>query len=531
MPSGTSLWQTCTAVAVVGLTMACGGSDASPATHDAGAADAQTSATDAAVDSSALGSDSAVPPNNTDASADAQVIARNTTPVLESAQVRQSGRFGKDLRIDVTGTDEDGNTDAVRLELFGENDAAVAFIDKNGDGIAETTTADLAFVAPLSGQPHASAYAIDPKLYEQHGDVKRAKLELVDALGNISNSLQVDIGVQTEVPLDGPCDTTFVSNRCAPSLGCKGALPAVCKEGEAPTISKAGYYSDELGPRILIQGADLDEDVTSYTVTFLNAMGSPVSVDLDGDLGDDAPVPSFTKADVEVLSDMGQFFIHFEPSVAFTDTVKQVKLLVTDSGGHTSTVLTKTLNDGSTGAPVRLAEQSCDTRGFDRCTSNTVCTRATPTTTTGVCRDLTAARTASCAAALVLSPFEGITQVRGQIAAPSLWDVPTPGCSSGDPTNQPDALVKVTLTKPAKQLVLSTDNGYTAFDTTLYALASCTAAPQVAWCADDQPNNAPRPQLAVLTLTDLPAQDYFVVVDSFSNGTGPTFQLTATVTE
>lgn len=524
--------RACAVLAVVEMITACGGSSgsASPAPDAATAADAQVvqmGPADASLD--AQSADAGLPSGDAATVADTAAPIAQVTPVLESALVRQTGRFGDDLRIDVTGSDRDGDTIAVRVELSADNNTPLTIADNTGDGMPDPGPADVPLSGALPAADHATAFAVLAKFYTLHPEAKHAKVSLLDAHGNVSNTVTADVGVQPVVQLDGACDVSSLTNRCAVSLGCKGALPSVCKEGEAPAITRAGYYSDELGDRVLIEGMDADEDVTGYTVEFLSAQGAPVSILLNGQ--DDPPASSFSKTNVDVVFDAGKFFLLFEPGPSFIEMVKQVRLTVTDSGGHQSAAMTKTLNDGLAGAPTRTSGQSCDARRFDRCATNNVCSRSSPTALTGTCRDLLTARASACTAALTLAPFQGITEVRGRIGDPSLWDVPAPGCSSNNPTNHPDAVVKVTLTKPVRQLVISSDNAYTGFDTTLYALASCTSAPTVAWCADDQANTAPRSQLAVLTLTNLPAQDIYVVVDSFNAGTGPMFQLNASVLE
>jgi len=133
------------------------------------------------------------------------------------------------------------------------------------------------------------------------------------------------------------------------------------------------------------------------------------------------------------------------------------------------------------------------------------------------------ARTRACTAALVLDPAKNITTVRGNVAGPSLWDAPA-GCTLGDSSNQNEALIKLVLTAPAAKVTLSTDNAFTAFDSTVYAIAKCEDAPVIAWCADDPLQG--KGSGGVLVLTNLAAGSYFLIVDSFNvDSSGSTFQV------
>jgi hypothetical protein len=220
----------------------------------------------------------------------------------------------------------------------------------------------------------------------------------------------------------------------------------------------------------------------------------------------------------------GTVFISTTLSENAASLAPKVEITLKDRGSRTSPprVLTKAA------APERARGQSCDVRLFDRCATANVCS-ASPGATTGTCVAVDTARTNACKAALVLQPKDGMATVRGTIASPSLWDVPTGGCSVNDPTNRPEALVKFTLAQKATRVTLSTNHAYTSCDTTLYLLSSCSATPLLAWCDDDRPSGIPpepHTERAALVLSNLPAGEYFVVVDSFpSMLTGITFEL------
>jgi hypothetical protein len=141
------------------------------------------------------------------------------------------------------------------------------------------------------------------------------------------------------------------------------------------------------------------------------------------------------------------------------------------------------------------------------------------------CTALSTARTNACMAAMVLDPANGITSVRGAVTTTSLWDSPV-GCAGGDAHAQPDAVVKLILAADAGTVTLSTDSNFTGFDTELFALQTCADAPSVFdprtpgsmdfWCDDSQlaSNGDVISPKAVLTLRNLTAGTYYIVVDS-----------------
>lgn len=445
-----------------------------------------------------------------------------TPPVLESAVARQVGRFGKDVRVDVTGSDEAGDATSLRVTLLDGTGAALTAFDSDGDGTLDTNETVLPLELVTTGETAVSSFVTLPFFHELYPQLEQLGVSLVDAAGAESEAMMISLTDQPVLSLDQLCDGAFVENRCADGLGCKGDEPKVCTEGTAPALKQVAYLEDELGRRVLVDGSDDDQDVVSYTLEFLDGTDQPVMMDLDGDGKDDAS--SFT-GDVDVVGTEAQFFIQFQPSEAFVALVSKVAVTVKDLGQRESTreVAVKKA------AVARSPGASCDPRGFDRCTTNNVCSPGV-VGEQNRCTAVGAARTKACASALVLKPGAGIDSVQGEIASLSVWDSPS-GCSTNDPKLRPEAVVKLVLDAPAEKVTLSTDNSYTNFDTTLYALSECNAMPVVAWCADDQVEGA-RPQLAVLELNDLDAGEYFVVVDSFpSSSTGTRFQLDVTIQE
>ncbi|MFM2077752.1 MAG: hypothetical protein RJA49_1642 [Actinomycetota bacterium] len=450
---------------------------------------------------------------------DAQVDGGGSLPVRTT--LRQVGRFGGDVRIDVDGMAFGSSATALRLQLFASDGTPVPLADLDGDGKPDVGTVEYPLSSPIT-TAGGKAFVLLTGAMASHPEIARVDVTWVDNKGVGSNTGSANLVAQPVKNTNELCDVMYLDDRCDEGLGCKGTLPTVCKQGEAPSIGTAGYFSDELGARVLVVAQDPDDDVLSYVLRFLDAGGSPVNV-IDND-GNGIPEASSLENQIAAIGQGGSVFFSISISENAASLAAKVELTVTDRGGRMSPakVLTKAA------APLRNRGQSCDTRQFDRCAASNVCS-ATGTSTAGTCVATDTARTAACKAALVLTPVDGMASVRGTIGTPSLWDVPTGGCSVNDPVNRPEALVKFTLAQKATRVTLSTNHAYTSFDTTLYVLSSCSAAPTVAWCDDDRPTGItpePHTERAALTLMNLPAGEYFVVVDSFpSQLTGTGFQL------
>jgi hypothetical protein len=453
------------------------------------------------------------------------VVTRGTTPELESVTARQSGRFGTDLRIDVTGTDRDGDTVALRLAVFGKGGSPINLGDSNQDGKADPGPMELALAAVLPAEESATSYLVVRDLFAANAGLERVEVSLVDATKLSSETVSAEIEKQPVLDSGALCDATYVENRCKDGFGCKGNVPTVCMPGEAPKIVRAVYYSDDLGTRVLVEGTDADTDVKSYVVEFLSSTGAPVMIDTDGDI-DNKPDANKFEADAVVRWDGTKFFLRLDQGETFADVVSKVRVKLVDRGGLVSAAVTA----DKMAAPVRSAGQVCDVRTFDRCASNTVCYSSNggknyACTATGT------ARTKSCGAALTLSPTdatEGKGTVRGVIAGPSLWEPPqgcVPGMDSGD---QPEAVVKLVLVSNAKKVTLSTNNAYTSFDSTVYMMSKCDGSSVLAWCNDYAGDG--EVSGAELVMNDVPAGTYYVAVDSFNSLlSGTTFQLDVSV--
>lgn len=306
-------------------------------------------------------------------------------------------------------------------------------------------------------------------------------------------------------------------------------LDPITAGNDDPTLTKIGFYNDELGPRVLILGRDPNGDIASYTIKFFNGE-SQVGFNIDNDT-DTPDVTEFSNTITPVPNEAG-FFLTVDQTEEFVAVVKDIKVVVTDAGGRKSNELSATLRT------VPAATSKCNTYGFDRCSGTNVCTKLSTTYAhsgdDGSCRPLASARMSACTAALTLAP-PAITSVSGRVQTPSLWD-PHPGCANA--TLRPDRVVKLKLTADAAKVVLSTNNANTNIDTVVYQLTSCTTQPPACVdencpCVDDilAMGSEPRVNRSRLELRNLPKGDHLFVVDSqpVAGSTGDWFELTVTV--
>lgn len=435
-------------------------------------------------------------------------------PVLVSVTAKQAGQFGDHVRFDVVGRDPEANAGALRITHLDVAGDPIYQFDADGDGEDESATDVYAMQLPILSATDASGVLYIPDLQRVSFEAVRFRVSLVDHQGLVSNELTADLRMQDVLTLDDACDPTYVDSRCEDGLSCRGESPAVCVEGEAPVVTLAAYLNDELGPRVLVAGDDPDDDVDVVRVDFMNDEGLAVSVDLDNDGAPDAS--HFVFDDLRV-SRGGSFFYRFDPSEYFTSLVSRMAFRVTDRGGRTSERLETNLAP----AAIRNIGAECDPRGFDLC-RNAVCTP-------GIvgewnrCQSLSVARQAACTDAPEVRPTGGVVSVRGKVRLPSRWSAPE-GCVPDGTVLRPDAVVKVVLERDVARLRISTGDAYTSFDTVLYLLDDCTAEPVAAWCRDDD-RDAPRPWLARLTVENLRAGTYYVVVDAFQPIESGDFQL------
>lgn len=516
--------QALLAALTVGLIAACGddGGGAKPQPDGGqqpgldGATPQDSGVTDSKVtlaDTGAGDTDSARP----DSGGGAVDAGKGTAPLLTTATAKQVGRFGFDLRVDLTATDPDKDITSVSLSLFDKNAVAI--------GTERIVPLD----TPITMATGSSSATLAGVLEQHLTDFGSVKVAVIDSRMVRTEQTTATITAQPVSAEGASCDATFVTNRCAAGFGCKGTGSATkCSAGAPPTLSRVGYFTDTLGPRIVMEGSDPDGDVATYTIRFLNEASAEVPYDLDGD----PTTPSVATFTTTVGSTSGatDFFFRFTPSEDLTNLVKKVGVKVSDSRA-TNNVSEEKISAVLGPAPSKTNNAACDLHGFDYCsgTAPLVCTATSATA--GNCKALAMARTTACKAATVVTS-SGTTSVQGKLGQASLWNTPA-ACSAAQ--NQPDAVVGLSLAAPAAKVTLTTNFPYTSFNSELTLLKACDEIPldqATNWCSSDQVTegliSGPQP---TLVLENVPAGSYYVLVDSFPSFElpGQLFQLNVTV--
>ena len=442
-----------------------------------------------------------------DTRGDGDVAAEAEPPSLVSVSAHMAGARGHDLVLSIDGADADGDAELTRVRLFDAADRPVLAF-RSGLDDTDSNEQLIAFETPVDGD---TSFLADVRLrgvLAAYPNIAKVEVALRDRRGELSQDVRVEVTTQAIRALGDACDASAIDDRCAPGLGCRGT-PAQCQEGLAPELAKVAYLKGEGGPRILVQGVDAEEDVATIAIQFLDNNGQELLVDLDND-----EVPESSAFEIGAFEDIGDgaFLATVTPVVGFDTLVTQIGVVARDAAGHESARKTARL----TATPVRAAGQGCDPNGFDMC--NPLTSVCVAVGTSHRCQAKAQLATAECAAAPELALDGTLT---GVAAGPSLWDAPV-SCSSGDPKGRPEAIARLHLSEPASRLTLTTALPGTNFDTVVYLLTDCGQGVALG-CADDAPTGG---AAAILELTSVPAGDYLVVVDAWSEG--GSFALSAT---
>ncbi len=449
----------------------------------------------AAVDAPPPGSDDDAPPE--------QALA----PVLDVAAARQVGRAGADLLVEASGTDPDGDAVGLALTVFDRGGNEVPLFDADFDGVPEAATSYLPFDGPaVDGTAVAGAVRLAGAL-AQGFELGEVAVALVDAAGRQSSSVRAAVSAQVVRAEGEACDRTYLLDRCAEDLGCKGE-PARCLPGEAPQVTRLAYYEPEdplaFGPRLLVQGTEPDDDLAELRVEVLDADGAPVALDVDGDT-----VPDTAEFVLPAAGEGGVFLVVLEMGVGLHQLVQRVAVTPVDAAAHEGARVEVALAV----TPVRGAGASCSPEGFDACADGSACMPGVP----GVANNCLAesyVRGQQCTEAPRLELVDGAASVVGVADGTSLWDAP-PGCAANDPRGRPESVLTLELEAPADRVVITTDTPRTDFDTTVYVITPCSADGSAAIaCMDDGAQTV----ASTVELLAVPAGTYTIVVDSFGAG-------------
>ena len=456
-----------------------------------------------------------------------QVVAA-APPVLLTASGQGAGRLGKDLRIGITGSDANGDLAALEIRLLNASGGPVlAFDSDRSGGPPDSATSTLRFDVAPGAETIFDTSATVEGLYGSTPGIAQVAVKLVDRAGQFSAEKIVPVSTQPVRATGEFCDSARVLDRCIAGDGCRGS-PAQCVDGVAPAITRIVYqeFRDPastttpkalLSTRVLIEGTDLDEDVSILRLSFFDASNTPVAVALGS--AEDGKVTTF---DLQsgIVSAGGKFFVEFKSLGAdFGTAVTKITAVPIDLKPRSGPAMSAT----RAAATARSTGQTCDPRGFDVCAAGAVC-QPNAAGTASTCVTVASARTQVCAASPLVQVSAGTSSSITGLGKVSLWDPPA-GCLGIDATGTPEGTVRLRLAKALTKLTLTTDRPGTTFDTVLYAFAACGDASKVALgCADDGATTS----ASTLVVNNVPAGDYLVVVDALGGTTSGSFELGVT---
>jgi len=430
-----------------------------------------------------------------------------TTPpsvTLSTARAWIGGRLGNELHIEVTGTSEVGQLASVELLLKDSSGNEVIHFDSNWDGTADSGRGRVVPDSP----PTTKDYTVSVMVLGAAGmtDLTQIDVALVDRSNACTDPITVEVTTPTVQTVDQQCDPTFVASRCRQGLSCTGS-PPVCIAGTAPAIVKGAYQRGTEGPFMRARGTDPDEDVLLMRVDFLTANDTPVKLDLDAD-----GIPESTSFEVQVgmSNQNGGFTFVVESSSSFGVDVPKVGLTAIDSKLNESSTQHYALASRIT----RQLNAACDLDGFDVCPAGALCLPG-KAVGTAYCTSNAQAQSLRCVTAPIWNIATDAKKITGTISGYSAWDAPS-SCLTPVSLNRPEAIIKMHVTAPIKSLTLSTDEPETQSDTVLYVQPACSSTTdKVLICNDDTSGFA-----SSVTLTNLVAGDYFVIVEFVSAQSG-----------
>lgn len=414
------------------------------------------------------------------------------------------GRNGDAVRFSVEGTQPVSGAYSIAVTFEDDGGQPVQLFDADFNGSLESTDGRIAFDAPATTE----AFKVTATMagIANAAALTKAKVALVDGADQLSEELTATITQQAKLALGDACDKTNLKDRCDVGQSCSGT-PAKCVVGVAPMIQELKYLHAGGGPLVLVRGLDPDDDVGKMRIELLDLANKPVTVDENS-----APTSIIDTA-VSNGSSAGSFFLSVKAGAQLEDKVPRVRVMVTDSlGGQSATSFSNIANVARAGNG-----GNCDSRGFSGCIADYVCSPGLPVAA-GKCTKGTTARAAACAAAPKLDPDAGITVAAGRIDGVSLWEPPT-GCVPDEITERPEGVVSLHLASAVSKLSISTHRPETNTDTHIYLIPSCAEDSSAALqCLDDDTDGF----ASALEVTDVPAGDYTIVIESRSQ-TGGSF--------
>lgn len=424
-------------------------------------------------------------------------------PSLTAMAAQVAGRTGNDLLLTVQGADLQGDVVYVTLSFLAAGGAPLPLADLDRDGVLDASG------RAVFDESLARALEFDSRVTLQDVILPDTLLtsvvvSLEDVEGNKSAELSATVAAQAVIPFGGTCDGARVLDRCESPFSCRGD-PPLCLDGLPPEITQFAFVAGDAGPRILLAGTEVDDDIATILLEFLDAAGNPTNVDLDND--ESAESASFVVEVPASAARNGSFFQFVQSAPGLETASPGLAATPTDAAGHTGTRVTTTFGS----APVRAAGQPCDARGFDSCTSGSVCLLNSAASQT-TCVSASTAIVQVCSSAPVLDPAEGSTTALFVTSGGSLFEPPA-GCAGELSVGRTDGIAKLHLSAAASSLTITTARPGTNFDTIVYLVPGCGAAGAVALgCNDDVSRSSVS---STLVLQNVAPGDYTIVVDAF----------------
>jgi hypothetical protein len=431
----------------------------------------------------------------------------STMATLTSVIARAVGRSGADLQVTVQGEDPTQTAYAAHIRVRDAQGAKIVAFDGNwsgpGPGVFGDKAAERRVLFDPSDTPGQTSFTRTvtlPGILAAFPAIARIDFAVLTAGDKHSIKHFADVNPQPTVSKGKTCDPALLTDRCAAGFGCIGT-PPTCATAGAPALALLAYVPGPDGPHMLFQGSDPTGELGAFHVEFLDSVGGPQMIDLGN-------------ANFAVSQELGFggtwssgafFFDNVAPS-GFEGTVSRIAATPlgagTNKGPRTVAAFGK--------PPLKPAGQACDVRGFVGCATGNACERD-PATGTDLCVPRATAKTRLTSAAPILDPSTGPSLATGYTRGASLWDPPA-ACLAASAKGRPEGVVRLHLAADVASLTISTAVEVTNFDTVLYLLPGAGDTEDSAIdCNDDSAGSA-----STITLQDLPAGDYTIIVDSKS---------------
>jgi hypothetical protein len=276
-----------------------------------------------------------------------------------------------------------------------------------------------------------------------------------------------------------------------------------CVRDTPPSVDALAVY--RLGPgwyRAVIDGTDAEGGIVQAEVTFVSAAGRDLFWDPDDghheggmDLAQPLLWPELSAGRFTVGADL-YFYDDFRELDTTPAGATGFRIEVVDAAGNQSPSRIANWTD----LPVRADGATCDPLGLrDVCGPASVCSP-----TSSRCRSTAVADTERCGA--------GIATLRSgtstQIELVGMYSVSNGDCGG---SAGPDTVFRLVVGSRSRVTITTDLPGTESFaDTVIYLRTTCSDASTEIACDDDSGTGA----FAELTIAELPAGTYFVVVDS-----------------